>query len=230
MQANSRYARSPQQAAFSKVPGSVVWILFVVLGSAISVLIAAALDSPRAEVRPPAPQVESRISTAGYDKYHRLLPFTIYILSQQFSWKLESAVDLEGGRKLLDSDLAAAIHRARDVFCIGTASFEGATRTEEARAGQRAKRLAEWILPAIADARQTRLFTLNAGQYVGPKGLESDQQRKAVIIATGPHDEAVSLSEALKSGLEKEQRTSPVIYSLLHHYSNSRDWLRVLQH
>jgi hypothetical protein len=41
--------------------------------------------------RPGVPAlVETRISTVGYEKNHRTLPFSVYVLTQQFSWKLES--------------------------------------------------------------------------------------------------------------------------------------------
>ena len=38
---------------------------------------------------------------------------------------------------------------------------------------------------------------------------------------------AVNLAEGLASGLEEKQKTSLVVFSLLHHYSRSDDWLNV---
>jgi hypothetical protein len=172
-------------------------------------------------------QVETRINTVGYDKNQRPLPFTVYVLTQQLSWKLESTDDLEGGQTMLSPELIVAINHARDVFCVGTASFEGITHVEEARAAQRAGQLMRWVETVIENPRHTRLFTLNAGQYKGPKELVSSYQRRAIILVTGPHDDDVDLSEGLTSGLEQKQLTSPVVYSLLHHYSRSNEWLRL---
>jgi hypothetical protein len=168
-----------------------------------------------------------QITTVGYDKNQRSLPFTVYVLTQQLSWKLKSSDDLEGMQTLFSPELAFAINHARDIFCVGTASSEGGTRAEEARAAQRAGRLAQWVSTIIAHPGHPRLFTLNAGQYKGPQELDSSYQRKAIILLTGPHDDKVDLTEGLQSGLEQQQQTSPVIYSLLHQYSMSKVWLKL---
>jgi hypothetical protein len=151
----------------------------------------------------------------------------VYVLTDQVSWKLESTEELEGGRKLLSAELATAVNRARDVFCVGTASFEGGTEAEEARAEQRSGELARWIGTAIEKPNLVHLYTLNAGQYKGPPTLASASQRKAIILVTGPHDDNVDLAEGLKSGLERQQAL-PLIYSLLHDYSRSHEWLRAV--
>jgi hypothetical protein len=220
-------SRLRRQPIVSSIPGSVPWILFVILASAAAIPIANLSKSPDPAPVPPPAQVEARISAQGYDRKQRALPFVIYVLSQQCSWKLESTADLEGGRTLLSPELISAVNHARDVFCVGTASFEGVTRAEEARAALRASTLAEWVRPAIVDPKRTRLFALNAGQYVGPKGLQSAYQRKAIIIATGQHSDDVDLREALTSGLVQKQLTFPFINDLLHHYSRSNEWLKV---
>jgi hypothetical protein len=225
---NPIYSRHRCRPVISNIPGSVPWILFVILTSAICVPLVSLSSSPVRRSLPPSEQVETRIHVDAHDRQHRHLPFTIYVLTEQFSWKLESAVDLQGGQTLLSAELIRAINRSRDVLCVGTASFEGATRTEETRAGQRARKIAEWVRAAILDQKGTHLVTLNVGQYVGPEKQESAHQRKAIIIATGQHDENADLSEALQSGLEQEQETSPVVYSLLHHYSRSGEWLKSL--
>lgn len=225
---NPIQSRFPRRPMMANIPGSVPWVLFVVLAPAVAVPLAYLSSSRAAEPVPPAPQVETRIDTQGYDKHQRALPFTIYVLTQEFSWRLESTADLEGGQTLVNAELAAAINRAQDVFCVGTASFEGVTQREEARAAQRAGTLAEWLRKVVRDPKHTHLFTLNAGQYAGPQDLQSTNQRKAIVITTGQHADNVDLSEALTSGLEQQQRTYPVVYSLLHHYSRSDKWLAAL--
>lgn len=177
---------------------------------------------------PQAGQIETRIQAEGLDKHHRALPFTVYILSQTLSWKLESVTNLEGEHAFLNLELTAAINRARDVFCIGTASWEGATQMEEERAAQRARKLAQWIGSVIRDPKKTRLFSVNAGQYNGPQELHSAEQRKAIVITTEGHAEDVDMGDALNSGLQKKQQEYPFIYSLLHHYSKSSEWLGLL--
>ena len=214
----------------SGIPASVPWILAALLAVA-SIVLSGYSSAPPAVVEaapaPAAAQVETRIVASGYDHNHRSLPFTVYVLSQGLSWKLESATDLEGGQVLLNPELIAAIRRAPDVFCVGTASSEGVTRAEEARAAQRAGTLAEWVAAVVADPNRTRIYELNAGQYKGTAEPDSGRQRKAIIIATGPHDAGVNLTEGLTSGLERQQAAFPLVYSLLHDYSRSRRWLRI---
>jgi hypothetical protein len=215
----------------SNIPASVACVLFTVVGVALAVLFgdfAPRVSAPPAAVAPPPAQVETHIATEGQDSSGRSLPFTVYVLAAQLSWRLESTNELEGGQTLLDSALIAAINGAAEVFCVGTASNEGGARAEEARAGERAGRLAQWVGAAVANTH-TRVFTLNAGQYRGPAELASPQQRKAVILITGPHDAGVDLGEALRSGLERIRQTNPVVNGLLSDYSRSHVWLRHLR-
>ncbi len=207
------------------VPGAVPLILWTVLLSMLVVplgyMVRAPESGPTVKAAKVAVAIETRIASEGFDKQHRRVPFTVYILSEQFSWKLESTTDFESPENLVSPELRMAINKSRDVLCIGTASFEGAVRTEEARAAQRARILAQWIGGAILDSRKTRLFTVNAGQYQGPGDLLSTYQRRAIIIATSEHQDNVDLGDALRSGLEGKQKEYPIIASLLHHYSRS---------
>jgi len=229
---NGRLTRRLRPLA-SNIPGAFTSILVAVLAVSVAVPFGYLFTAHPAEpaepvetVQPaPPPQVEARIQTEGLDAHQRALPFTVYILSQELSWKLESVSDLEGSQPLLNPELAAAINRARDVFCVGTASSEGAARKEEARAAERAATLARWVGSAMQDPRSARVFRVNAGQYKGPPELESANQRKAVIMIAEGHADDVDLSQALTSGLRKKQQECPLVYSLLHHYSRSGEWL-----
>jgi hypothetical protein len=219
------------QPLISNIPGSFPWIVVTILAVAAAMVLAVppvdlSIKANPAS-RPPPALVETRIVTVGEDQNHRSLPFTVYVLAQELSWKLESTEDLEGEKTILSPELTVAINHAQDVFCVGTASFEGGSQAEEARAAQRAGKLAQWVGTVIGKPGHTRLFTLNAGQYKGPTELISSYQRKAIILVTGPHDDKVDLGEGLRSGLEQTQQTSPVVYSLLHHYSRSREWLKL---
>lgn len=218
------------QPLTSNIQGSFTWILLAVLAASVAVPLSYLSHARPVEPAPlpepaPPPQVETRILTEGLDANQRPLPFTVYILSQEFSWKIESVTDLEGSQPLLSPELTAAINRAPDVFCIGTASFEGGARAEEARAAQRAGALARWVGSVIRDPRSTRVFSMNAGQYRGPPELESANQRKAIVMVTEGHADDVDLRQALESGLRKKQQEYPIVYSLLHHYSRSGEWL-----
>jgi hypothetical protein len=225
MQHSLKTARGGGQPAICNIPASFTWILLTLLAS-VAVVAFGSLRAPgRTSPRPSPAQIEVRIATTGFDGHHRRLPFTIYVLTDRLSWTLESTAELQGGGTFLSPELAASINRARDVFCVGTASVEGATPTEEARAAQRARQLAEWVKTAIGSPRQTRVFTLNAGQYRGPRELASSYQRRAVILVAGPHEDDVNMSEGLRSGLEQQQQASPLIYMLLHQYSRSLEWL-----
>ncbi|HLK69038.1 MAG TPA: hypothetical protein VKU19_36650 [Bryobacteraceae bacterium] len=219
--------RRPEAA----IPGAFSWILVLLLVMTLLPFVRQPEPVRSPVVRPPAKvvTVEAQIQAVGADSQNRILPFTVYVLSQQLSWKLDSVTDLANGRTLMDADLAAAINRARDIFCVGTASSEGARRPEEARAAQRATQLAEWVGTVVQSRDRTRVFTLNAGQYRGPPELESVYQRKAILIVTSPHDEEVNLGEGLASGLERQQQEFPVVRNLIHDYSRSKQWLREIR-
>jgi hypothetical protein len=219
-----------RQQPMSGIPGTFPWILLALLAVAAVPFAKLQTSAPVKTSPPPTNvvRVETKITTEGRDSHQRALPFTVYVLSQELSWKLMSTTDLEGGQTLLSPEVADAINNSHDVFCVGTASVEGVTPAEEARAAQRAGQLAQWVSAVIRNPAPARIFALNAGQYQGPKELQSAYQRKAILIITGPHDDAVELSEGLISGLERQQQASPVIYSLLHHYSRSNEWLKAL--
>lgn len=226
MRGNPILARFPLQPPISKIPGSFTWILFT-LFAVVAAIPRNPTPAKAVPESPPLPaQVEARIPTVGYDRNQRRLPFTVYVLTEQLSWKLRSSDDLQGTQPLLSPELIHAINEARDIFCVGAASFEGGRRAEEARAAHRAGRLREWVARVVANPGHPTVFALNAGQYEGPKDLVSSNQRKAIILITGPHDDQVDLSEGLQSGLEQQQ-ASPVIYGLLHHYSRSNEWLKL---
>jgi hypothetical protein len=232
MRRNFLKAGFGRQRLMSDIPGSVPWILTTLLAVLVA-LPFTNLPRPTRVESPPPPanvvNVETRIAAEGQDSHQRSLPFTVYVLAEQLSWKLKSETDLEGGQTLLSPELTVAINGARDVFCVGTASFEGLTPAEEERAAQRAAQLAEWVGAVVRSPGQTSIFALNAGQYQGPSELDSVYQRKAILIITGPHDDQVDLSEGLTSGLEQQQQAFPIVYSLLHHYSRSNQWLKVLK-
>lgn len=209
-------------APISILPGSVTCVVLTLF----SIVALLPFCERRQEQPAPLPRnVETLISAIGEDSRHRSLPFTIYVLSQELSWKLESTSDLEGGARILSPELIDTINRAADVFCVGTASHEGGRRAEEARAARRADQLTGWVASVIRDAPRTHLYTLNAGQYKGETTGDSSCQRKAILIATSTHDPRVNLAEALASGLERQQRQYPFVYALLHSYSRSDRWL-----
>jgi hypothetical protein len=225
--------RNPIKAGFnpqplmSGIPGAVPWILLVMI-LAVVIVPFTSLPAPHVVKTSPLPvTVEARIATQGRDSHQRILPFTIYVLTQQLSWTLESTEQLEGGQTLFSPELMAAVNRAPEVFCVGTASNEGVIQVEESRAAERARRLADWVGAVVGNTGRTRVFGLNAGQYKGPEELESACQRRAIIMVTGPHDGDVDLRESLTSGLEQTERSSAVVYSLLHHYSRSKEWLKL---
>ena len=225
--ANPIRARFRNQPLFSSIPGSFPWILLPMLAAAIALpfsrIPSAAGPEPLPQVET---QIETRITAVGEDQHHRRLSFTVFVLAEHLSWKLESSGDLEGGQTIISPDLIAAINQACDVFCVGTASVEGERQAEEARAAQRAFKLAQWVGEVMGNSSHARLFALNAGQYRGPKELLSSQQRRAIILATLPHDD-VDLGEGLRSGLQQIQQSSPFVFSLLRDYSRSNEWLRI---
>ncbi len=212
----------------SNIPAAALSMVAAVLALAVGIPLRYLDTAHQVEPAPPPPsppQIEARIQGEGYDQQQRRLPFTVYVLSQELTWKLESVTDLEGQGTLLSPELTDALNRARDVLCVGTASFEGATTKEEARAAERARNLAQWVGSAIRDPQQARVFAVSAGQYRGPVEVRSANQRKAIIIITEGHADDVDLHEALSAGLRKKQEEYPIVYSLLHEYSRSGDWL-----
>src|SRR5262249_1467609 len=87
----SRFRRRPLIAG---IPAVVPLILVVVLlwpFGIVALIEFGRPDAPGVIAPPPPPIVEARVQTEGSDSRHRTVAFTVYVLSQRVSWRLESA-------------------------------------------------------------------------------------------------------------------------------------------
>jgi hypothetical protein len=193
------------------LPFSFVLALVVVVTSSTA-CVWIPLPQPTASASKSCVLVETRIDSADVDTNSHRLRFAVNVLSNQRSWRFSSSEDLQTDQPLLNPELIAQPNRAQDVFCIGTASSEGERGPEEDRAARRASTLEHRVARVIQSPGQTRVFRLNAGQYVGHFQVSSDDQRKAVITVAHGHDDDVDLAGALPSGLIQAAMLPPSVF------------------
>ncbi len=120
----------------------------------------------------------------------------IAILDAEHYWPLGRADTIvgPGGREedvfafFNSSGIQKRIAEAEDIIAIGTASCEDDTRSEEARAQDRAYKLINWARQLDSLGQNAGLFTVNLGQYLDPScdrkaADQTRHQRNAILVA-----------------------------------------------
>jgi hypothetical protein len=149
----------------------------------------------------------------GMDRQGRRADFDLIVANKDFTWERGSTERLtrEGAllsrgdidKVLLDELVRARLKQAKQLIAVGTASQEGETQQELLRAGKRAEKTAEWIMP-LAE-KDVPVWTLNLGQYKDPcdtcDTAETNWQRPFLLIAVRRAAWGVDLGEALADAL-----------------------------
>lgn len=162
----------------------------------------------------------------GRDKAGRRGTFDVVVAKKQFLWVRGSSDELEKNgvvlarekleSEVLDAEVRAGLANAREIIAVGTASQEGDSREETARAGRRAARTAEILAAAIDGA--VPISTLNLGQYrercpTCDRGA-TNWQRPFMVIAVKELESGADLGEALADAMSgKDKLPSPASYS-----------------
>jgi hypothetical protein len=160
---------------------------------------------------PPMPTVEAWDVTSQGD-------FNIFILSKEYRWKLGSQVEVvDPGQRVVDmAEKMSFLVRQRamdygDLIAVGTASCEGKSGEEAARAGRRADQLIAWLREALVrsgDRRKRGFHTLNLGKFSECCDLDSDQtddQRRIILLAVTRQKAPKSLSQDLHDLLRGQE-------------------------
>lgn len=136
--------------------------------------------------------------------------FNIMVLTQRERWKLGNTQILESGklaRYVLPYYLSYQLNilkKAREIICVGTASYEGSIEIEQARAKARANLLKSIATRFLKSRYLTnKTLTLNLGKFnINENSRNTSYQRRIIIIAIDKDsDPEVKLREALKNGI-----------------------------
>jgi len=149
----------------------------------------------------------------GFDKQNRRGLFDFVVLIMEFLWVGSSYNQLERdgvviqlesiAQTIFDRDMRYALESASDIIAVGTASQEGITKVEIARANRRARETAKLIKSTLEN--KVPLWVLNLGQYRDPcencDVVETNWQRPFIVIAVVKKDENLNLKEALRDAM-----------------------------
>ncbi len=153
-------------------------------------------------------------SVRGEDSEGKAAEFRIYILSNEYNWKILETTQVEqGGRpvdlsKVLEArGVRRVMETAIDIIAAGTASFEGSKLREETRAGDRADQLVSWVRQSVAFLNDPPgIYRLNLGKFMKGGSYTSPRatayQRKVILVAVLEKDEGVALDKALWDALK----------------------------
>lgn len=149
----------------------------------------------------------------GTDAAGRVANFKFVVVSKDFAWATGSVSEViaNGRREALDQFLArsfvgsfsAELSSALDVIAVGVASQEGGMETEQYRAEQRAKTIADLLADYMKGSKQ--LWHLNLGQYkkicAECETSETSFQRPLLVVITTSKQEGVHVGQALASAM-----------------------------
>jgi hypothetical protein len=117
---------------------------------------------------------------------------------------------------IFDGEVTAALASAREIIAVGTASQEGESGQELARAGRRAEATA--ALSKTAINADMPVWSLNLGQYRDPcaacETSGTSWQRPFIVVAVKSMEDGTNLGEALADAMTgKTTLPSPASYS-----------------
>lgn len=189
--------------------------------------LAEAAEKPAARVKAEiesAPEEKPAESTAvpddpNWEDDESLEGFGIFVLSQEYRWKLGTTEVLAPGGEDVDMEeklkglLFQYSMRYGDLIAVGTASCEGRRHKEAGRASERSQELIAWLRPVLAEFEKEshrRLYRLNMGQFQDCRGLDSEQtgdQRRVILVAVrGPnHLDTPTLQKTLCATLKEHK-------------------------
>jgi hypothetical protein len=153
----------------------------------------------------------------------------VQVINQRYSWRY-NAIALSGS----ESGMAFAKRMAadgllsgyEDIVCIGAASRQYLTfkETEENRARERARTLAEWIRSAVPTGH-SRVHALKIGRYDDDTRLPPEvtaQERQVVIVGVSHPTHDVDLLPALRKAFAGLRQKQPILGTFLDHYPESQ--------
>jgi len=151
----------------------------------------------------------------GRDAQGRGALFDLIVMGRRTVWvrgradqvaregQLLSAEDFK--TRVIDMEVGRHLTGARELVAVGVASAEGTRSLEEARAGERARRIAGWLEEAVGGKRP--IWLLNLGQHDGLcpacDSDVTDWQRPIIIIALEREEPGVDLEAALRSAFQR---------------------------
>jgi len=173
---------------------------------------AKAAEGVEAEVEeaPPTPPIPTPPTDDPNWNGQEVGAFGIFVLSQEYRWKLGSVQVVAPGGENVDMEeklkrlLFQYGMQYGDLIAVGTASCEGDPHREAGRASVRSQELISWLRPVLGELEKERhrqLYRLDMGQFRDCRGLDSEQtgeQRRVILLA------AKSRSHQEKDALERD--------------------------
>lgn len=182
----------------------------------------------------PATRVDTKIHSAPKEKPPNPAPipddpnwegeenlqgFGIFVLSQEYRWRLGTTQVVAPGGKDVDMQeklkglLFQYSMKYGDLIAVGTASCEGHRYREAGRASDRSQELVAWLRPVLAEFEREghrHLYRLNMGQFRDCQGLnpeETGDQRRVILVAVRgrAHLETPALQETLCATLQRHR-------------------------
>ncbi len=149
----------------------------------------------------------------GADSEGRTGDFRIYILSDDYAWKLGSSTEIEedgAASNFLDlisqPEFFARLCGSDSAMGIGTASFEGNQASNRALAAKRADTIARFVEAGTRHCSTETVptpYKVNLGEHKATSAGEADTawQRRVIIVAAENQSLGLNIREALWQGL-----------------------------
>ena len=151
----------------------------------------------------------------GKDQKNASATFKVMMLNDKFTWELGSSesVSLNGEEVDIKDFLRAPeilneFYASTEIICVGNSSHEGSPQLEEARAQKRGFRFAKWINEILNPGKKQSILVLNLG-HNNIKSSNSSSQRRLTVILVIRKDQEVTLKDALKDAISKNQDIFP---------------------
>jgi hypothetical protein len=177
----------------------------------------------------PHPDSSVLQQSEGVDEKGNSAEFFVEILNQAHSWTFGDTTIADGtdGASLAAQMAASGILDGyEDIICVGSASHEYATETEEeCRAATRADLLAHWILAAVKP-KHARIHALTIGRYDDNKHLtpsETANERRVVIVGVQGAGRTLDIISALRDAFRRKRSKEPLLGIFLDKYP-MRNW------
>jgi hypothetical protein len=215
--------------------GAVAWFIslfaLVVCSIGLAVVTAAELRYLRRAELPTPPEVTQDVVVRDApDAIGRRASFRILLFTDEFRWRLSSHAELDAvpERPHFTDAMKTLLNSAEEVIAVGASSEEFAPGVsaaagraiEERRASRRAERIALWVREVLS--RPVPVRKLNVGHHAptrGPRGADTSDQRRVIIILVLERDDDVDMDQALRAAMAQESARAPIFEALLTRYS-----------
>jgi hypothetical protein len=149
----------------------------------------------------------------GRDLAGRKASFDLLLMPKDYTWVLGSSSELSfrgaplseaaAIEKIFTPEVRDGLSHSPEVIAVGVASQEGGLKSENERAGRRARTQAQLIAKSVSPL--TRIWVLNLGRYNeacnAASAGDTSWQRPVIIVGVRFQDRGVVLAQALENAI-----------------------------